>query len=92
MGSLCVVREFVDNLQSVVQLPKNSSSCGWKSKDLAVAQSQEASLQGRICLPSSNVLIYMSPIEGVAQIKGCRSPAEGVAQIKGVCIHAFNHR
>ena len=38
-----------------------SSSCGWKSKDLAVSQSHEASRQGRVreSLPSSNVLIYL---------------------------------
>jgi len=40
MGSLYIVREFVDDLQSVVQLP-NSSSWEWKSKDLAVAQSHK---------------------------------------------------
>jgi hypothetical protein len=38
MSSLDIVREFVDDLQSVVQLPTTvSSSCEWKSKDLAVA-------------------------------------------------------
>ena len=49
MGSLYIVREFVDDLQSIVQLPKNvSTSCGRKSMDLAVAQSHEASRQGRV--------------------------------------------
>lgn len=44
MGSLCILREFVDDLQSVVQLPTMvSSSCKWKFKDLAVAQSHKAS-------------------------------------------------
>jgi hypothetical protein len=39
MGSLCIVREFVDDLQSEVQLPTmGSSSCEWKSKVLAVSQ------------------------------------------------------
>jgi hypothetical protein len=43
MGSLYIVREFVDDLQSVIQLPTVvSSSCEWKSKDLAVAQSHKA--------------------------------------------------
>jgi hypothetical protein len=43
MGSLYIVREFVDDLQSAVQLPAMvSSSCKWKSKDLAVAQSHKA--------------------------------------------------
>jgi hypothetical protein len=44
MGSIYIVWEFVDDLQSVVQLPTMvSSSCEWKSKDLAVVQSHEAS-------------------------------------------------
>lgn len=48
MGSLYIVREFVDDLLSVVQLPTVvSSSCKWKSKDLAVAQSYKASRQRR---------------------------------------------
>jgi hypothetical protein len=43
MGGLCIVKEFVDDLQSAVQLPTTvSSSCEWKSKDLAVAQSHTA--------------------------------------------------
>ena len=46
MGSLYIVKEFVDDLQSAVQLPTMvSSSCEWKSKDLAVAQSHKASRQ-----------------------------------------------
>jgi hypothetical protein len=44
MGSLYIVKEFVDDLQSAVQLTTMvSSSCEWKSKDLAVAQSQKTS-------------------------------------------------
>jgi hypothetical protein len=44
MDSLYIVREFVDYLQFVVQLPTMvSSSCEWKSKDLAVAQSYTVS-------------------------------------------------
>ena len=81
MGSLYIVKEFVDDLQSAVQLPTMvSSSCEWKSKDLAVAQSHKAAGLGRerVNLPSSNVLIW--------------SPAEGVAQIKGVFHHTFNPR
>jgi hypothetical protein len=81
MGSLYIVREFVDDLQSVVQLPTMvSSSCEWKSKDLAVARSHKPSRlrRERVKLPSSNVLIW--------------SPAEGVAQIKDVCHHSFNPR
>jgi hypothetical protein len=43
---LYIVREFVDYLQFVVQLPTMvSSSCKWKSKDLPVAQSHKASRQ-----------------------------------------------
>jgi hypothetical protein len=43
MGSLCIVREFVDDLQSTVQLPTMlSSCCEWKSKDLAVPQGKQA--------------------------------------------------
>jgi hypothetical protein len=39
-----IVRELVDDLQSVVQFPTMvSSSCEWKSKDLAVTQSHKAS-------------------------------------------------
>jgi hypothetical protein len=48
VGSLYLVREFVDNLQSVVQLPTMvSSSCEWKSKDLAVVQSQRQNCRDR---------------------------------------------
>ena len=44
MGGLYIVKEFVDNLQSAVQLPTLvSRSCEWKSKDLTVAQSHSAS-------------------------------------------------
>jgi hypothetical protein len=44
MGDLYIVKEFIDDLQSVVQLPTMfSSSCKWKSKDLAVAQSHKGS-------------------------------------------------
>jgi hypothetical protein len=60
MGHLCIVREFVDDLESVVQLPTMvSSSCEWKSKDLAVAQSHMASRwrRERVSLPSSNGLV-----------------------------------
>jgi hypothetical protein len=49
-----------------------SSSCEWKSKDLAVTQSYtEAGEGARARLPSATVLIW--------------SPAEGAAHIKGVC-------
>ena len=76
MGSLYIVKEFVDDLQSAVQLPTMvSSSCEWKSKDLAVAQSHKAS--------SEEERIFLLPVSL------CRSPAEGVAQIKGVCHHAW---
>jgi hypothetical protein len=48
MGSLYMVREFVDDLQSVVQLSTMvSSSCEWESKDLAVAQSHNSSRRKR---------------------------------------------
>jgi hypothetical protein len=44
MGILYIVKEFIDDLESAVQLPTVvSSSCEWKSKDLAVAQSYTAS-------------------------------------------------
>ena len=73
MGSLYIVKEFVDDLQSVVQLlTMVSSSCEWKSKDLAVVQSHKASRQRSVC-------VFLLPMSL------CRSPAEGVAQIKGVC-------
>ena len=57
-----------------------SYSCEWKSKDLAVAQSNKAAGLGRerVSLPSYNVLIW--------------APAEGVAQITGVCHHTVNPR
>jgi hypothetical protein len=43
-GSLYIIREFVDDLQSVVQLPTMvSSSFELKSKDLAVSQSHKTS-------------------------------------------------
>jgi hypothetical protein len=48
MDSLYRVREFVDELKSVVQLPTMvSNSCEFKSQDLAVAQSHKASRQRR---------------------------------------------
>ena len=81
MGNLYIVKVFVD-LQSAVQLTKMvSSSCEWKSKDLAVAQSHKASRRRR-----ERMQIFLLPMSL------CRSPAEGVAQIKGVCHHAFNPR
>jgi hypothetical protein len=44
MDSLYIVKEFIDDLQSAVQFPTMvSSSCEWKYKDLAVAQSHTAS-------------------------------------------------
>jgi hypothetical protein len=79
MGSLYIVKEFIDDLQSTVQLPTMvSNSCEWKSKDLAVAQSHMASRREgeKVRLPSFNVLKW--------------SPSEGVAQIKGVCHHTLN--
>jgi hypothetical protein len=46
MGSLYIVRELVDDLQSAVQLPTVvSSSCEWKSKDLAVTQSHRQAVE-----------------------------------------------
>jgi hypothetical protein len=79
MGSLYIVKEFIDDLQSAVQLPTMvRSTCEWKSKDLAIAQSHTARVKERESLSSSNVLIW--------------SPAEGVAQFKGVCHHTFNPR
>jgi hypothetical protein len=58
MGSLYIVREFVDDLQSVVQLPNNDHiSCEWKSQDLAVSQSHKASRQRGKSLSSSDVLM-----------------------------------
>jgi hypothetical protein len=76
MGSLYILREFVDDLQFVVQLPNNGNcSCEWKSKDLAVAQFHEASRQRRIFQRR-----FFSKEE---------SPREGVAQIKGKYHHAW---
>ena len=67
MGSLYIVKEFVDDLQSAVQLPTMvSSSCEWKSKDLAVAESHTHREERVFLLP----LLCKSPVEGVAQIKG----------------------
>jgi hypothetical protein len=82
-GSLYIVRAFIDDLQSAVQLPTVvSSSYEWKSKDLAVVQSHMASRQRR-GKGERDFLLPMSL---------CRFPAEGVAQIKGVCHHTFNPR
>ena len=63
MGSLYIVRGFVDDLQSVVQLPTMiSSSCEWKPKDLAVAQSHKASRQRRervyLCSPKYMLKLF----------------------------------
>jgi hypothetical protein len=56
MDSLYIVKEFVDDLQSVAQFPTMvSSSCEWKSKDLA--QYHKASRRRREHLPYSNVLM-----------------------------------
>jgi hypothetical protein len=55
-----------------------SSSCEWKSKDLAVSLTQQTGEGARARFPSSNVLILF--------------PAEGVAQIKGVFHYNFNPR
>ena len=58
MGSLYIVWEFVDDLQSAVQLPNNGQQQLWMEvQDLAVAQTHKASRRGRVCLPSSNVLM-----------------------------------
>ena len=53
-----------------------SSSCEWKSKDLAVVQSHKASRQRSVC-------VFLLPMSL------CRSPAEGLVQIKGVFYHAW---
>ena len=55
-----------------------SSSCEWKSKDLAVAQSLTASRRRR-----------EGGMEGGRKREGERG---GVAKIKGVCHHTFNPR
>jgi hypothetical protein len=48
MGSLFIVTKFIDDLQSVVQLPVMvGRNCEWMFKDLAVAQSHRASKQRR---------------------------------------------
>jgi hypothetical protein len=64
MGSLCIVMEFADALQSVVQLPTMvSSSCEWKSNDLTVAHKASMRRRERLRegggdnLLSSNVLM-----------------------------------
>jgi hypothetical protein len=80
MGSLYIIMEFVDDLQSIVQLPTMvSSSCEWKSKDIAIFQSHKASRQRRESVFLLPVSLFMSS-------------AEDVALIKGVCHHAFNPR
>ena len=56
-----------------------SSSCGWKSKDLAVAQSHKASRWRR-------EWIFPLPMSL------CRFLADDVVQIKGVGYHTFNPR
>ena len=64
MGCLSTVREFVDDLESVVQLPTMvSSSCEWKSKDLAVTQSHKASSWRRECQSS----FFQCPYIGLQQ-------------------------
>jgi hypothetical protein len=89
MGGLYIVKEFVDNLQSAVQLPTLvSRSCEWKSKDLTVAQSHTASSRRRERerrREGERETVFLLPTL-------CRSPAEGVAQIKGMCHHTFNPR
>ena len=51
-----------------------SSSCEWKSKDLAVAQGKQVKKRDWIFLLPMSL---------------CRSSAEGVAQIKGECHHTW---
>jgi hypothetical protein len=64
MESLYIVKESVDDLQSAVQLPTVvSSSCEWKSKDLAVAQSHKASRQRKECKSS----FFQCPYAGLQQ-------------------------
>jgi hypothetical protein len=58
MDSLYIVKEFIDDLESAVQLPTMvSSNCEWKSKGLAVVQSHMASRRRRESVPSSNVFM-----------------------------------
>ena len=64
MSSLYIVREFVDDLQSVVQLSTMvSSSCEWESKDLAVAQSHNSSRRKR----ESKSSFFQCPHVGLQQ-------------------------
>jgi hypothetical protein len=88
MGSLYIVKEFVDDLQAAVHLPTMvSSSCELKSKDLAVAQFHTESRQRRKReRERERETSFFLPMSL------CRSPAEGVAQIKCVCHHTFNSR
>jgi hypothetical protein len=78
MRTLYIVREFVDDLQSVVQLSNNVQQQLWievqESSSFSVPQGKQAKKKEQIFfLPMSL----------------CRSPAEGVAQINGRCHQAW---
>jgi hypothetical protein len=65
MGILYIVKEFLDDLQSTVQLSTMvSSSREWKSKDLAVTQSHKANVQGEKECKSS---FFQCPYVGLQQ-------------------------
>ena len=85
MDSLYIVREFVNDLQSIVQLPNNDQQQLWMEVQGSSSFSVPRGKQARKSERESSFFQcpYISPAEGVAQIKGCRSPTEGVAQIKG---------
>jgi hypothetical protein len=60
MGSLYIVKEFIDDLESVVQLPTKVSS-SWKeaqgSSSCSVPKGKQAKEKKDVNLPSSNVLM-----------------------------------
>jgi len=49
MESLYIVREFVDDSQSVVQFPNNGQQLWMEVQDLAVVQTYQAGSQKRGC-------------------------------------------
>lgn len=71
MGSLYIVRGFVDDLQSEVQLPHNGQQKLWMEvqgfSSCSVLQGKKAKKRERVfLLPMS---LYRSPVEGMAHIK-----------------------
>ena len=78
MGNLYIIREFVDDLQSVVQVPNN----GQQQLQMEVQGSSSCLVpQGKQAKKRESLFLLPMSL--------CKSPAESVAQIKDVCHHPW---